>query len=76
VLIAFVQGIVRAGHEHFAPLNQRGGEESRDRAKDDFLDKCGVHRQPKEAEVVPPTIGKQPWYSYGPIGRRESAIWK
>jgi hypothetical protein len=53
VLVAFVQGVIRAGYEDFAPLNERGGKEPRDRAKDDFLDECGVHRQLSEAEAVP-----------------------
>jgi hypothetical protein len=43
MLITFVQGIVRAFHEHFSPFYQAGGQKRRDHANDDFLGKSGVH---------------------------------
>src|SRR5256714_9747468 len=43
VLIALVQGVIGASHEHFAPFQEGGREKSRDRADDDFLEKGGVH---------------------------------
>lgn len=60
VLVAFVQGVVRAGHEHLSPLDEAGGEKARDRAKNDLLEKCGLHCPFYEAEGVPPRLPKAP----------------
>jgi hypothetical protein len=53
VLVAFIQGVVRAGHEHLPPLHEAGGKKARDRAKDDFLGEGGAHGCFYEAEAVP-----------------------
>lgn len=54
--VALIQGVICASHEHFAPFQQSRGEKSRDRAKDDFLEKGGVHDPFYEAEAVPPAL--------------------
>jgi hypothetical protein len=45
MLVALVQGVVRAFDEYFSPLNEAGGEEAGDHAKDDFLEEGRVHFQ-------------------------------
>jgi hypothetical protein len=43
VLIAFVQGVIRAFHENSGPFDERSGKESREGADQDFLKEGGVH---------------------------------
>lgn len=43
VLVAFIQGVVRAFYEDLGPLDQTGGEEAGKSADKDFLEKRGVH---------------------------------
>ena len=59
-LVALIQGVIGAGHEHFAPFQQSRSEKSQDRAKDDFLEKGGLHGGLYEAEAVPPGCGWKP----------------
>lgn len=60
VLVAFVQGVVRPGHEHLPPLHEARGKKARDRAKDDFLGEGGAHGCFYEAEAVPGRLPKSP----------------
>ena len=53
VLVAFIQGVVRARHEHLPPLHEAGGKKARDRAKDDFLGEGAAHDCFYEAEAMP-----------------------
>src|SRR5688572_11338318 len=53
VLVALVQGIIGAGDKHLAPLQQCRRKKARYRAKDDFLEKGGLHGPFYEAEAVP-----------------------
>ena len=65
--VALIQGVIGAGDEHFAPFQQSRGEKSQDRAKDDFLEKGGVHGRLYEAEAVPPGCAwALPWKSQTP----------
>lgn len=43
VLVAFVQRVIGAFHEDFAPLDQGGGEKAGKSANKNFLKECGVH---------------------------------
>jgi hypothetical protein len=43
MLVSLVQGIVSSFHEYPAPLDERSGEESRDRTDDHLLHESGVH---------------------------------
>ncbi len=45
VLVAGVERVIRASDKHFPPLDQTRGEEAEDRAKDHFLEECGLHFQ-------------------------------
>ena len=46
LFVAAVEGVIGAFDEDFAPLDKAGGEEPGDRAKNELLDKCGVHLRP------------------------------
>jgi hypothetical protein len=43
VLVALIQGVVRAFHENFGPLDQGSGEKSGESTDQDFLKEGGVH---------------------------------
>ena len=43
MLVALVQGVVSTFHKHLAPFNNACRQETGDRAKDDLLEKRGVH---------------------------------
>ncbi len=43
MLVAFVQGIVGPFDKDLRPLQNRGSEESRNRAENDLLKKSGMH---------------------------------
>ena len=43
MLIALVQGIIGAFDKNPSPLDEGGGEESRDRTENHFLEKSSVH---------------------------------
>lgn len=53
MVVALVQGIVGAFDKYFSPLDEAGGEEAGDHAKDNFLWKRRVHFQTLGAEAVP-----------------------
>ena len=43
MLVAAIQGLIRAFHEDLSPFNKAGSGESRHGTNDDFLEKGGVH---------------------------------
>jgi hypothetical protein len=43
MLVAFVERVIGAFDEDFAPLNERGGQEPRDHTNQDFLDEGRLH---------------------------------
>ena len=43
MLVAAIQGLIRAFHEDLTPFNKAGSGESRHSTNDDFLEKGGVH---------------------------------
>jgi hypothetical protein len=50
VLVALIQGVVRAFNEDFRPLDQGRRKKSGKRADDDFLEKRGVHSRFNSSE--------------------------
>ena len=65
MLVTFVQSVVRAGDEHFSPLNEAGREETRDHAENDFLQKGRVHFPPKGSR----SGARGSAFTRSPIGR-------
>ena len=43
MLVAAIQGLIRAFHEDFSPFNKAGSGESGHGTNDDFLEKGGLH---------------------------------
>ena len=43
MLVAAIQGLIRAFHEDLSPFNKAGSSESRYGTNDDFLEKGGMH---------------------------------
>lgn len=53
MLVALVQSIISASNEDLAPLEKARRGETRDRAKNDFLEKGGLHSPLQGAGAVP-----------------------